>query len=431
MIGRDVAMREIRIPYGTGMMPLHIDEKRLRAVLEPASPAAAGEPAALVRNALAEPIGSRRLRELAQGKRHVLVITSDHTRPMPSAITLPLLLEEIRSEAPQAEITILIATGLHRAMTRGEMQQRFGEDLLKKERFVVHDSRNSEAMVRFGQLPSGGELFLNRLAAEADLVISEGFIEPHFFAGFSGGRKSILPGIASDATVRYNHNARFIADPLARQGRLDGNPIHRDMAFAAKAAHLAFILNVLLDEKKRIIAAFAGDPVAAHEAGCQTCMTLSRLQPVQADIVITSNGGYPLDQNIYQSVKGMTAAEACVRPGGAVIMCAALGDGHGGEAFWRWFHDRADAEAVARDIESIPMEQTYPDQWQAQILARVMRRARCWFVTSERDRELVEGMHLDWAPTADEALREATGLLGAQSSVTVIPNGVNVIFSEA
>ena len=422
--------REIPIPYGTGTMPLHVEESRLRAVLEPAVPETSEEPAALVRRALAAPIGSPPLHELAVNRKRALVITSDHTRPIPSAVTLPLLLEEIRKGSPEADITILVASGLHRAMTEEEMLKRFGYELLPRERFVVHDAHDGAGMAYFGRLPSGGELYLNRLAAEADLVVSEGFIEPHFFAGYSGGRKSILPGIASDATIRWNHNAGFIADPRAWQGRLHDNPIHRDMAFAAEAARLAFILNVLLDESKQITAAFAGDPAAAHEAGCLRCGQLARVPAVQADIVVTSNGGYPLDQNIYQCVKGMTAAEACVRPGGAVILCAALGDGHGGEAFWRWFHDRPDAAAVAGAIENIPKHRTLPDQWQAQILARVMGRANCWLVTGERDRELVEGMHLRWAKSADAALEEATRLLGERSDVTVIPNGVNVIVSS-
>ena len=420
-------MKEIRIPYGTGFMPLHVDESQLQAVLEPLEAAEPGDPELIVAQALENPIGSPRLRELAAGKRRILLITSDHTRPMPSAVTLPLLLRELRAGSPSAEITILVATGLHRPMTEAEMESRFGAELLKNEHFAMHHARDAASMACFGRLPSGGRLYLNRLAAEADLIISEGFIEPHFFAGYSGGRKSILPGIASDETVRYNHNSGFIADPGARQGRLAGNPIHRDMVFAAKAANLAFILNVLLDEKKRITAAFAGDPEAAHEAGCRRCERQARLQPVQADIAVTSNGGYPLDQNIYQSVKGMTAAEACVRPGGAVIMCAALGDGHGGEAFFRWFSDRDSAEEVARDIESVPKEQTAPDQWQAQILARIMQKAACWFVTGEKDRPLVERMHFRWASSADEALAQADAYLGGRASVTVIPNGVNVI----
>lgn len=422
----------IDIPYGRGTQTLHVADGRLRACLAPAHPAPRGlSQEELVRRALADPIGTPPLRVLAQGKRRVVLITSDHTRPMPSRVTLPPLLQEIRQGSPAAEITILVATGLHRAPTAAEMHDRFGEALLSRERIVVHDASREADMAFFGRLPSGGELWLNGLIAQADLVVAEGFIEPHFFAGFSGGRKSILPGVAARKTVLYNHNAAFMCHPLARQGRLKGNPIHEDMAFAARQAGLAFILNVLLDERKQIASAVAGDAEAAHAEGCARCSAMLRARAVEADIVVTSNGGYPLDQNIYQAVKGMTAAEACVRRGGVIIMCAALGDGHGGEAFYRWFADRADAAEVARDIAHVPPEATSPDQWQAQVLARVLQRAACIFVSGEENRGLIEGMHMRFAPTVDDALAEASRLVGADAPVAVIPDGVGVIVERA
>ena len=422
----------IEIPYGKGTQTLHVAQSRLRACLVPSHPAQ--QPLSqeeLVRRALAEPIGTPPLRELARGKRRVVVITSDHTRPMPSRVTLPLLLREIREGSPAAEITILVATGLHRAPTAEEMRERFGEALLAGEKIVVHNASREEDMAFFGRLPSGGELWLNSLVAKAELVAAEGFIEPHFFAGFSGGRKSILPGVAARKTVLYNHNAQFMRHPMARQGCLAGNPIHEDMAFAADKAGLGFILNVLLDERKRIVAAVAGDAAAAHAEGCAQCAGRLRVRAVEADIVVTSNGGYPLDQNLYQSVKGMTAAEACVRPGGVIIMCAALGDGHGGEAFYRWFADRRHADEVACDIENVPPERTTPDQWQAQVLARVMQRAECIFVSGEENRRLIEGMHMRFAANVDDALAEASRLVGMEASVAVIPDGVGVIVERA
>ena len=421
----------IDIPYGKGKQTLEVADARLHACLLPSH---RSESVALeediVRAALDAPIGAPALRMLAAGRKNILAITSDHTRPMPSRITLPLLLREIRLGQPDAQVTVLIATGMHRSPTQAELRERFGDALLAQERIIVHDATDAANLEFFGRLPSGGELWLNKLVREADLVVAEGFIEPHFFAGFSGGRKSILPGVAGKATVLYNHNAGFIAHPLARQGSLEGNPIHRDMAFAAEQAKLAFILNVLLDGDKRIVAAVAGDAAQAHEAGCTLCGEMTRVSGTQADIVVTSNGGYPLDQNIYQSVKGLTAAEACVRPGGAVIICAALGDGHGGEDFYHWFSDRAAASEVARDICNVPPEQTRMDQWQAQILARVMEKATCFFVTGEENRGMIEDMHMRWAGNVNDALAMATALLGEDSSVVVIPDGVGVIVSE-
>ena len=419
---------QFEIPYGRTKQILHVDRERIKAVIRPTEQECVrSDEAAIVRTALDNPIASPRLSDLVRGKRRILLITSDHTRPVPSRITMPLLLEEIRAGQPDAEITILIATGMHRPTTQEELISKFGADIAIREKIVVHNAYDESAMAFFGTLPSGGELWLNALLREADLVLSEGFIEPHFFAGFSGGRKSILPGIASERTVRYNHNAGFIASPLARAGSLDGNPIHRDMLYASQQAGLRFILNVLIDSEKHIIGAVTGDPEQAHKAGCAMCEKRVRVQPVIADIAITSNGGYPLDQNVYQSVKGMTAAEACVRPGGVIIMNAALGDGHGGEDFYRWFADRDGPEAVRRDIENIPAEVTRFDQWEAQILARILLKATCIFVTEPENRALIEKMHMRWAPDADSALAEAFEMVGQEATVTVIPDGVGVI----
>lgn len=424
-------MAVFELPYGNETIRFTIPQQCLRGVLVAAHPTPdADTQQERVQKALEHPIGSQRLCDLAREKRHVLIITSDHTRPVPSRITMPLLLEEVRRNNPDVRLTILIATGMHRPTTQQELRARFGDGIVDREEIVVHRAEADEDMVFMGTLPSGGELWLNRLVREADLVISEGFIEPHFFAGFSGGRKSILPGVASRKTVLYNHNAAFIKSPFARQGILEDNPIHRDMLFAARQANLAFVLNVLLDADKRILAAFAGDAQQAHSAGCEMSARITSVAAVEADVVITSNGGYPLDQNVYQCVKGMTAAEACVRPGGVIVLCAALGDGHGGEAFYRWFAERSSAEQVTRDIESIPAAQTRMDQWEAQILARVMHKAECLFITGEENRELIETMHMRWAPNVDAALCMAKERLGADASVTVIPDGVGVIVRE-
>lgn len=423
-------MAAISIPYGRGTQTLVVDDARLSAVLTPnhaqLSGAAQEE---IVQIALENPIGSVRLCEKVQGKENILVITSDHTRPVPSAITMPLLLREIRKGNPQAKVTILIATGMHRPTTEAELRGKLGDAIVDSETIVVHKAETDE-MAFFGMLPSGGELWLNHLVKEADMVVSEGFIEPHFFAGFSGGRKSILPGVAARKTVLYNHNSRFLSSGNSRQGKLSGNPIHKDMLFAAKAANLAFILNVLIDSEKHVIAAVSGDVEEAHVKGCALCNELTSVKGVVSDIAVTSNGGYPLDQNVYQSVKGMTAAESCVRQGGAIIMCAALGDGHGGEDFFKWFAERDSAASVTRDILRIPPEETRMDQWEAQILARVQEKATCFFVTGEENRALIEAMHMRWAPDVNTALALASGMLGDNASVTVIPDGVGVIVTE-
>lgn len=421
---------KIKVPYGHGLMEADILKDRIAAILEVSPPSgmkALPEPD-IVLDALANPVGSERLSAMAIGKKHILLIISDHTRPVPSKITLPLLLSEIRSVNPHAVIKILVATGCHRACSYLEMIDKFGQDIVSREDIIIHDAANKEGMTFLGMLPSGGQLHVNNLVMWADLVVSEGFIEPHFFAGYSGGRKSILPGIAYEKTVMYNHNAAFIAHPNARAGVLDSNPIHRDMAIAAKAARLAFILNVVLDSGKRIIKAFSGDPEAAHLEGCRFVASQFQKESVPSDIVITSNGGYPLDQNLYQAVKGMTTAESCLNPGGVIIIAASCTDGHGGDAFFRWLKDADSPQQALDRITAIPAKDTLPDQWQAQILARVLIKASAVIVVSRHiDPQIVSSMHMLHADSLEKAMKMADSIAGTDSKITVIPDGIGII----
>ncbi len=380
-----------------------------------------------VRRALQNPIGTSQLCDMAREAQRMLVITSDHTRPMPSELTLPLLLAEARMHNPGLEVRILIATGCHRPDTQEEMLAKFGKDLLQTEWFSNHDCHDLDQVIYKGTLPSGGELWLNNLVDWADLIVAEGFIEPHFFAGFSGGRKSVLPGIAAEKSVYANHCAEFISSGLARTGNLNGNPIHRDMLCAAEAAGLAFILNVVLDSEKNIKRAFAGHPEHAHRQGCAYVSVQSSAQAIPADIVITSNGGYPLDQNLYQAVKAMTAAEACLNPGGIIIIVAGCSDGVGGEGFYRWFADAESPHAVLKAIETRKQHETTADQWQAQILARILTKHKIILVSSMIDEITVENMHMSLAPDIESALARAIDIKGKHARLLVIPNGVDII----
>lgn len=420
---------KVELPYGKGNLSLELDETCVQAVLtseiEHYTPPAGEEE--LVRRAMYAPIGSQRLRELSRGKRRITVIASDHTRPVPSRVLMPLILEEIRQGNPQAEITILIATGCHRNTSREELIAKFGQEIVDQEHIVIHNCDDMDNMSLLGTLPSGGECWVNKWACEADLLVAEGFIEPHFFAGYSGGRKSVLPGVAARSTVLANHCSEFISDPGARAGSLQNNPIHKDMVWAAEKAGLRFIVNVVLDGSKRIIHAVAGDCLQAHEAGCRFLENLCGVQAASADIVITTNGGYPLDQNIYQAVKGMTAAEATVNPGGIIIMLAQSGDGHGGVHFCEELTASKDLDALAKGILLRGRDQTLPDQWQAQIFIRVLKRASVIYLSDAPDL-LVRSLHMIPAHSLSEALAAARSILGKENaSVTVIPDGVSVV----
>ena len=425
----EMSVSIVKIPYSKGFVDLEVKDSNLLGVLESKAHhfKTEDDQDTIVRKALESPISSPRLKDLAKEKNNIVIITSDHTRPVPSKITLPILLEEIRSGNPTADITILIATGFHRLTTREEMINKFGEEIVNNEKLVNHDCWDDKNLVDVGILPSGGKLILNKLAMEADLLVAEGFIEPHFFAGFSGGRKSVLPGVASGTTVLANHCSKFISSEFARTGWLEGNPIHKDMLFAAEAANLAFILNVVIDADKKVINAFAGNRVLAHETGCKFVTELASVKSIPADIVITSNGGYPLDQNIYQAVKGMTAAEATANEDAVIIIAAACNDGHGGKAFYDTFVENPTPQSIMDKILQIPMESTIPDQWESQILARVLIKHKVILVTDQCDPQLVRHMKMIHAYTLDEALKMAYEIKGQNATVTVVPDGVSVI----
>lgn len=419
---------QLQFPYGKGFLPLDLPDDRLQGVL--ASGLHGYVPAAgqdeLVERALANPIGTPPLCELARGKRHIVLLASDHTRPVPSRAIIPPMLRELRRGNPDADITILIATGCHRGTTRGELIDKFGAEIVAREKIVVHDCDRAE-FVEVGTLPGGGVCLLNRLVMDADLVVAEGFIEPHFFAGYSGARKSVLPGVASRRTVLANHCSEFIASPAARTGILENNPIHRDMVWAARRARLAFIVNAVINARKEAIYAVAGDMEAAHEAGCAFLSGLCRVKAKPADIVITTNGGYPLDQNIYQAVKGMTAAEATVREGGVIIMLARSEDGHGGEDFYHQMADEPGIEKTLAQFLCRGRDETAPDQWQTQIFIRVLQKASVIYVSDAPD-EMVRALHMTPAHSVEEALQLAEARLGnPQATVTAVPDGVSVI----
>ena len=422
-------MVTVRMPYGKSMVDVEVPDENLNGILESKAHHFERELSEedLVERALDNPVASKQLEEMVEGKDKIVYITSDHTRPVPSSVTMPIVLRRIREVNPDVDITILIATGYHRPTTREEMIDKFGKEIVENERLVNHRSRNSEEMAYVGTLPSGGELWLNKLVVEADLLIAEGFIEPHFFAGFSGGRKSVLPGVAGAGTILANHCSKFIASPQARTGVLEDNPIHKDMQFAAKKAGLAFILNVVIDADKKIINAFAGDSEKAHRKGTDFVQELAQVERVPGDIVITSNGGYPLDPNIYQTVKAMTAAEASAKEDGVIVILSACNDGHGGEGFYEALAGVDTPCQWTKQVLNIPRDQTVPDQWESQILARILEKHQVILVTDQCDKKIIEDMHIKHAYNIEEAMDMAYQIKGRDASITVIPDGVSVI----
>ena len=421
-------MAQLTFPYGKEHLQIDVEDKYLKGILVSHLNEYVPEydQKTLIRMALDNPVESQKLSDLAKGKKNVVIICSDHTRPVPSKLIIPEMLKDIREGNPDADITLLIATGFHRLTTQEELISKFGEEIVKNEKIVIHESLKDEDMVYVGKLPSGGDLLVNKIAYNADLLCSEGFIEPHFFAGFSGGRKSVLPGVASKKTVLANHCSKFIDSSKSRTGLIDGNPIHEDMLWAAKACKLAFICNVVINEKKEVVYAVSGDVDKAHRKGVEFLSKYCMVDGLNTDIAISTNGGYPLDQNIYQSVKGMTAAEATVRKDGVIIMLASAVDGHGGQSFYDTFCNDKELEDLYAEFMSRDANQTIADQWESQILTRILMHARVIFV-SDADEETIKNFRMIPAHNIEEALAKARELVGNEASITAIPDGVSVM----
>lgn len=420
---------KVSFPYGKEKIEYNFDDNQLCGVLESHINEYVPELSQqeLVLSAMENPVESERLCVLAKDKKNIVIIASDHTRPVPSKVIIPPILSEIRSVNKTAKITILIATGCHRGTTKEELVYKFGEDIVNSVDIYIHDCLDNEMLVNIGTLPSGSLCQINKIAYEADLLISEGFIEPHLFAGFSGGRKSVLPGIAGRSTVLANHCSEFIDSPYSRTGNLENNPIHKDMLWAAKTAKLAYIVNVVLNDKKEVIYAVAGEAEAAHKKGTDFLSEMCGVKAENCDVVITTNGGYPLDQNVYQSIKGMTAAEAALKDGGVIIMLSQSADGIGGDDLYHQLADEDDINKTMQGFLNRGRNETLPDQWMTQILLRILHKNKVIYI-SDMDEALVRKMHMIPACSIDEAISKAKNLLNKENiNITAIPDGISVI----
>ncbi len=420
---------KVRLPYDKKWLDVEIADRNFAGLLvskvEDFKPGLSQHE--LLEASLDHPIGSPKLEELVKGKKNIVIISSDHTRPVPSKLITPILLRRIRAVQPDANIKILVATGFHRPSTREELIDKYGQEIVDREQIVMHVSTDDASMVKIGTLPSGGECIINRLAAEADVLISQGFIEPHLFAGYSGGRKSVLPGIASYKTILADHSSEFISSPYARPGILEKNPIHEDMLYAAKAAGLKFILNVVLNGDREIIASFAGDSEMAHVKGTEFLASLAQVKKIDSDITVVTNSGYPMDQNIYQAVKGMVTAEATNKEGGVIVMVAGLSDGAGGKGFYNNLAQYKTPREHLDHLATVDRAHTVPDQWESQVLARILDRHHVIIASDLVDPEVVKNMHMEPVKTFDAAMQRAYELQGKDARVTVIPQGLAVV----
>ena len=366
--------KRVDLAYGRTGLTVRVPERA--EVVLPRPVAGVADEAAAIDAALAAPIESPPLAELAAGKRRVVVTHSDITRATPNDRILPVLLRALEAAGvARGDITLLNALGTHRRQTAAELRQMLGAEVVDRYRCAQHDAWDDAALVAAGATGRGNPVRLNRAVMEADLVIFTGFIEPHFFAGFSGGPKGALPALAGSESVLTNHGYDMIGDPRATWGITDGNPIWEEMREAAAFIEPLFLLNVTLNAEGRITGVFAGDVVAAHRRGCGFVRRSAMVAVDRPfDAVVTTNSGYPLDQNLYQTVKGMQAARGIVRAGGAIVLAAECADGlpaHGRYA-------ELLAQAGSPDAVLSMLRQPgfcAQDQWQVQIQAQIQRHA--------------------------------------------------------
>jgi len=296
---------------------------------------------------------------------------------------------------------------------------------MSRTRVLSHDAYDSSNLVYAGSTSRNTPVWLNRDVAESDLVIADGYIEPHFFAGYTGGGKSILPGVSGFETIKVNHGAAMIDHPRSRVGVLDGNPIYEDIVEGARLGKLDFSINVTLDSEKRITGVFAGDFEEAHRAGASFLGSHVRVKTQEADIAITTNGGYPLDRDLYQAVKGMTVAEEVVRDGGVIIIASECRDGVGHPDFMELVERSKTPDEILEIIRSPGFFQV--DQWEAHVLARVLTRFHVICVTSGVEHNTVEKMHMVPAKTVEDAIDITRGIVARDPEIIVVPGGPSTI----
>jgi nickel-dependent lactate racemase len=415
----------VSLPYGELAIDAELPDDAV--VLTPAQTPPLADPSAAVRDAIARPLGVHPLDRIARSGRKAAIVVSDITRPVPNDLIVPPLLDALeRGGVAPGDITIVIGTGLHRPSRDDERRRILGDDVLARCRVVDHDARDRSTQARLLTTPRGVDVWLNRAYMEADVRVVTGFVEPHLFAGYSGGGKGVLPGIAGAQAIAANHDASMIGHPKATWCETHGNPIFEEMRDVALKSEPSLTVNVTLNERGRITGVFAGELVAAHDAAiAQAARQALCPIPHLFDVVVVTNMGYPADLVLYQAVKGMSVAAQACAPGGAILLVAECREGIGGAEYADLLRsERSPAALLDRFQRSGHL--TVHDQWQVQVQAMVQ--ARCdVYLHSALSRADVEAAHLRFAPDVDTTLAQLVANkhrdLGREPSVCVLPHG--------
>jgi len=423
---------QVRLKYGSEGLDLQFPATpNFVGVLDPGEAPPLDDPAAAVTTALSAPIAAPPLRELAAGRSDAVIVISDVTRPVPNPLLLPPIIAELEAAGiPGAAITILIATGIHRPNEGAELERLVGAEIAANYRVVNHFSKRQEEMDLVGTIGDGVPALVNRTYLQAGLKILTGFIEPHMWAGFSGGRKSILPGISSVKTLEFMHGPEMVAHPNTRYGVLEGNPFHEAGLAIMQQAGADFIVNVTLDTRKRVTGIFAGHPVQAHLDGVaflsRHCV---RRLDAPLDFVVTTNAGAPLDCNLYQSAKGLSGVSGAVREGGVILMATECLEGFGSEEYRAVFEH---ATTPAAFIEKLMKKEFFlPDQWCAQETYQVMLKNEVWIYTHGIDAETLRRFHFRPVADLNAAIGQLLERFGENARWAIVPDGPLLILQLA
>ena len=413
------------LDYGTDGLEVDLPDDRT-TVIEPVFRCAVSDPQATLMHALRTPRGSLPLRDIVRKGQRVAISICDITRAQPRQEMLRALFAEMPAVADD-DVTILIATGTHRTNTPGELERMLGREILSRYRVINHDSRDAASMRCVGTTSTGVRVHLNREFLDADVRITTGFVEPHFFAGFSGGPKMVAPGLAALETVMTLHDARRIGHPNATWGITEGNPIHDDVREIAPMVGVHFAVDVTLNREQKITAAFAGDVFSEHRAACAYAKgTAMRKVPSPFDLVLTTNSGYPLDQNLYQAVKGMSAAAKIVKPGGTIVCAAECRDGLPSHGAYGTVLGSAATPAALLEMIATP-GYSVPDQWQVQVQAQIQTKADVLIKTDGLRPDEVRAAHFTPIDDIEETVRERLLHAGPASTLCVLPQGPQTI----
>lgn len=417
---------EIRLAYGEHGMVVDLPDDRT-TVVEPAWRPAAADPGAVIREAIAHPVAGRPLRDLVRPGQKVAISVCDGTRAQPRHLMVPAVLDALDGIVDPDDVVVVVATGTHRGNTPAELEAMFGAELLERVRIVNHDCRDDASLRWMGTFGAAVPVWLNREWADADVRITTGFVEPHFFAGFSGGPKMVAPGLAGLETVLTLHNAARIGHPKATWGITEGNPIHDDVRAIAAEVGVTFACDVVLNRDQEVVAAFAGSLFPMHAAACALAKDVAmQAVPAPFDVVVTTNSGFPLDQNLYQVVKGVSAAAQIVKPGGTIVAAAECRDGfpdHG--SFRSFLSSEPSIEALLQRIEAAPS--VVPDQWQVQVQALVQAKASIVVCTDGLTAADLASAHLGYTDDVSATVADLVGRLGSGATVCALPEGPQTI----